>query len=569
MLFLRQNMKQIEMIDLNDVLNIQALIKAGEKIDVEFKDDGKDFSDKHVQEAVVALANTAGGTILIGVTDKGAINGCKRIANGTWKSTESVAGMIMANTLPAIATSVTVYNISDQNVLVIKVPKSPTTVGTKSGKFLKRQLDTWGRPQNVPMTTDDIMSGVTRIGIQDFSATTLSDASVDDLNLDLVQEVSKRRSTEVTEPHRKELLLKSPREVLHSLGLLNFGEGKPNIAALLLFGRLEVLRDRLPNHEIQFQVFGSRGEVLKNNSISGPIAEIFPKLLQLPETLRNSDEFRLRGSNFVIPEYPEDSRREAIANAIVHRDYTLQPSVQIQLYEKELIITNPGSFPTGVNISNLLSVSPTPRNRRLAEAMRNFGFVESSGRGIDFIFQGQAKYGRPAPDYSGSDLYRVSARLTGGKANLDFCRFIVSSVNNPSILELLILNALFFRRDLNLEQLAGIIQRPPSVTQEVLGKLKEDRLIEMTSDRQPRFLLKGSVNHNAMQAVKPVRMSNIQIEQFKTNLLEELNRASPSALSTLADRVGLSPSQARRLLNQLKTQKKVKILKSRKWEIIK
>jgi len=283
--------------------------------------------------------------------------------------------------------------------------------------------------------------------------------------------------------------------------------------------------------------------------------------------LRISDEFRFRGANVVIPEYPEDSRREALANAIVHRDYTLQPSIQIQLFDRELIITNPGPFPAGVTLSNLLSVAPTPRNRRLTEAMREFGFVESSGRGIDYIFQGQAKFGRPAPDYSGSDNYRVSVRLAGGKANLDFCRFVLSSVENPSVSELLILNALFFRRNLTLEQVASVVQRPVTVTQEILSKLREDKLIEITSDRTPSYLLKGSANHNAMKAVKPVRLTQNQIEQFKQDLIKELQRESPSSLSALADRVGLSPSQARRLLIQLRTEGKITMLSAKKWKI--
>jgi ATP-dependent DNA helicase RecG len=385
--------------------------------------------------------------------------------------------------------------------------------------------------------------------------------------LELVAETAKRRSTQVVEAHRKELLLQSPRQILSAFGLLSLNDGKPNIAALLLFGKSEILKARLPNHEIQYHVFGPRGEVLRNVSFTGPIASIFPKLLELPELLLNSDEFRFRGANVVIPEYPEDSRREALANAIVHRDYTLLPSVQIQLFEKELILTNPGSFLTGVTLSNLLSVPPTPRNRRLAEAMRDFGFVESSGRGIDYIFQGQAKFGRPAPDYTGSDADRVSVRLTGGKANLDFCRFALSSTENPSILEVLLLNALFFHRDLTLEQLSSVIQRPATVTHEILAKLRQDKLIEMNSDRVPRYLLKGSVNHSAMKAVKPVRLSRIQIEQFKLDLLSELQRESPNTLASLADRVGLSPSQTRRLLIQLRDQKKIRMLAGKKWQL--
>lgn len=555
----------------NEIDELKAVIAHGETLEVEFKSDHKgSFSDAQVYEPVVALANSSGGILLIGVTDEKEIKGSTRFAEGYWKSPEAVAGMILANTVPPCATAVSVADLGGEKpVLVIRVQKSPTTTGTKSGKFLKRVIDSKGKPQNIPMTSDDILSGVTRIGVQDFSATILPDLNVDDLDLDLVSETAKRRSTQITEPHRKELFLKSPREILSSVGLLSLQEAKPSIAALLLFGKTERLRNRLPNHEIQFQVFGAKGEILKNVSFNGPIASVFPRILEFPELLRNSDEFRFRGSNVVIPEYPEDSRREAVANAIVHRDYTLPAGIQLQLFERELIITNPGGFLPGVTLQNLLTVGPTPRNRRLAEAMREFGFVESSGRGIDFIFQGQARFGRPAPDYHGSDNYRVSVRLAGGKANLDFCRFVLSSADNPGVLELLILNALFFKRKMILDQVADIIQRPPSITHEILSKLKEEKLIEITSERTPSYLLKGSANHNAMKAVKPVRLTNQQIHDFKMDLSGELQRESPNTLSTLADRVGLSPSQARRLLYQLQSDGCVTVLPSKKWRFLK
>ena len=550
----------------NELKQFRELIRKGETLELEFKDDQKNFSDTIIQESVVAMTNATGGSIIVGITNNNAVVGCRRIIDGTWKSPEAVAGMIMAHSVPACATAVSIIAIDNKDLLLIRVPKSPTTTGTKNGKFLKRILDAKGNPQNIPMTADDIVSGVSRVGVQDFSSTVLADTEITDLDLNLVEEVAKRRATQVTDPYQKELLLKSPKEILSATALISFHEGKPNIASILMFGKPGFLRERLPNHEIQYQVFGARGELLKNIPFSGPIAAIFPKLLELPELLRNSDEFRFRGSNVVIPEYPEDSRREALANAIVHRDYTLQPGTQIQLFEKELSIISPGAFPAGVNLSNLLSVSPTPRNRRLAEAMRYFGFVESSGRGVDYIFQGQARFGRPAPDYLGSDNHKVSVRLTGGKANLNFCRFVLSSTENPSSLELLLLNALFFQRDLTLEQLSKVIQRPESVTKEIMSKLQADRLIEMTSDRVTRYILKGSANHSAMKAVKPARLTPQQIEHFKSALLAELRRLSPNTLSTLADLVGLSPSQTRRLLVQLRESSKVEMLSSKKWK---
>lgn len=87
---------------------LTGLIEKGENLGVEFKDDHRDFSDSLIYESVVAMTNTAGGILLVGVNDKGKVTGSHRISNRVWKSTESIAGMIMANTMPSCATAVSV-----------------------------------------------------------------------------------------------------------------------------------------------------------------------------------------------------------------------------------------------------------------------------------------------------------------------------------------------------------------------------------------------------------------------------------------------------------------------------
>ena len=69
-------------------------------------------------------------------------------------------------------------------------------------------------------------------------------------------------------------------------------------------------------------------------------------------------------------------------------------------------MTNPGGFPEGITADNILVHEPKPRNPRLAEAFKRIGLVEQTGRGVDKIFMGQLRYGRPAPDYSRSDARR-------------------------------------------------------------------------------------------------------------------------------------------------------------------
>ena len=73
-------------------------------------------------------------------------------------------------------------------------------------------------------------------------------------------------------------------------------------------------------------------------------------------------------------------------------------------------------------------------------------FVETSGRGIDIIYYSQAKYGRPAPDYSMTTRDTVVINLVGGEANLKFCRFVMMIGVQLSFPEMLILNELFYQR---------------------------------------------------------------------------------------------------------------------------
>jgi predicted HTH transcriptional regulator len=83
-------------------------------------------------------------------------------------------------------------------------------------------------------------------------------------------------------------------------------------------------------------------------------------------------------------------------------------------------------------LDRLFSVAPSPGNIRLAEALYKLKHVESSGKGIDFIYFGQARYGRPAPDYHGSTSESVSVRLIGGNANLEFCKLLLFKYMNLS-----------------------------------------------------------------------------------------------------------------------------------------
>ena len=150
-----------------------------------------------------------------------------------------------------------------------------------------------------------------------------------------------------------------------------------------------------------------------------------------------------------VPTYSERAFREGIANALTHRDYARLGAVHVQWKDDEVEISNPGGFPEGVHLGNLLVTAPRPRNPLLADAFKRAGVVERTGRGIDTIFTEQIRNGRPPPSYEQSSMTDVILSLPGGEANLAFVRVIAEEARTSGALrlsDLLILNHLRGRR---------------------------------------------------------------------------------------------------------------------------
>lgn len=78
-----------------------------------------------------------------------------------------------------------------------------------------------------------------------------------------------------------------------------------------------------------------------------------------------------------------------------------------------LEISNPGGFPYGVNVGNILTVNSSPRSRLMAEVIEKTGLIERSGQGVDLMYANCVKEGKPLPDYGTSDDYQVNLRLYG------------------------------------------------------------------------------------------------------------------------------------------------------------
>ena len=528
----------------------------GETLTIEYKDDSKrDFNDDLIIKACVSMSNANGGVVLIGVSDIGEIVGSLRAKKG---SPQALEGMIRERTNPGINTTVSFINHENKTVVIIQVPKSIDVISTSGGLYLKRQLDSHGKPENKPMSLDEILRGVTRFGMTDLSAGILAEITLDDIDMELVLSTAQKILSSTSSEADKEIFGGTPLNILKSIGLLD-RNNIPNIAAILLFGKEDVIKERIPNHFVQYQVFSNSGEILKNEKYYLPIVKLFPILLQSPELCRNSNELVINGQSIVIPEYSKDGLREAFANALVHRDYTMHSGIQVQVYPDELKISSAGGFLDGINIHNLLSVPPTPRNRRLSEAMMRLKFVETSGRGIDIIFYSQARFGRPAPDYSETTPSTVIARLIGGTANLEFCRYIMS-LGKPSLSEMLILNSLFYKRSINISDAAILLQTSETVAQQILTELLKKEWLEIIDEKNPIYLLKGTLKKNK------IRLNEKMQSQIKDKILKILLEHPNLNRTEMSDILNLSPDQTYRLLSSLQKENKI-ILDGKSWRL--
>jgi len=256
-----------------------------------------------------------------------------------------------------------------------------------------------------------------------------------------------------------------------------------------------------------------------------------------------------------VPDYAPAAFREGIANALIHRDYTRLGAVHIQWHDDRIEISNPGGFPEGVRLDNLLVTQPRPRNPILADAFKRAGIVERTARGIDTIFFEQLRNGRPAPSYAQSNETGVSLTLPGGKANLAFARLIAEEIQAErplSLDDLLVLNHLWLNRQMTTSEATRLIQKPETATRGSLQRLLETGLIEARGERKGRnWHLSANTYRRLGEKAAYVHQHGFEPMQHEQMVLQYVDKHGRITRGEAAELCRLSPDQAYRLLQKI------------------
>ncbi len=390
---------------------LHAWLAEPEGVRLEFKEAKQNYHFDKLVEYCVALANEGGGKIILGVTDRRPRRIVGTAAFAEPGRTEAGLHDRLSHRIP-----VEEVRTADGRVLVVHVPpRLPGTAWqTPEGRFLKRAGD------DLAVLSDAELKAMFAETGPDFSAEVCPGAVISDLSPDAIAAFRDRWATKTRDERKTRW---TDEQALANAELLR--EGRITYAALILFGTRAALGRWLAQAELVFEY--------RSSEASGPAADreeyregffLWHDALWNKINLRNDRQSYQDGLFRVeLPTFDEVSVREALLNAVAHRDYRLGGSVFVRQYSQRLEVVSPGGLPAGITPANILD-QQNPRNRRLAEALAKCGLIERSGQGMNLMFESAIRQGKALPSFTGTSAHEVRLTLYGTLASPAFVRFI-------------------------------------------------------------------------------------------------------------------------------------------------
>ncbi len=399
----------------HESMTIEELKQLKESEDrVEFKEARNNFSSagsKHVDPNerrrcllgyVVALANEGGGHLVLGMT-----NAHPHEVVGSVFAAGKIGGL-EDDVYQKLRIRVHVQELfeEDKRVMIIHIPsRAPGRPLKFEGVALMRTGDSLR-----PMSDDELLSVLSEQE-PDFSAKICKGLTIDDLDLEAVARMKNAYAKKQKNPAFAQLSLQQTLSDLE----LSKAEGL-TYAALILLAKVDSIKQYLPQSRIIREYRNDNAQIHHDSRevFEGPLYKVIDAVWNAINDPRLNRKTPVQFGSYIFDIFSlnESVIREALLNAVAHRDYTMQSEVVVKQYPDRIVINNPGGFPKGVTLENLLTVNSTPRSRLMTEVMEKTGLVERSGQGVDKIFSITLSEGKAEPDYSASDAFQVTLAIS-------------------------------------------------------------------------------------------------------------------------------------------------------------
>ena len=218
------------------------------------------------------------------------------------------------------------------------------------------------------------------------------------------------------------------------------------------------------------------GEAQAVERLALPLVLAFERAMELVWARRNITPLNLpNGQQLEISDFPEAAVREALSNAVLHRDFRLRGPVNIEHSPTAFVVISQGPLVGSVTSDNILTHAPSPRNPALAHAARMLRMAEETGRGVDRMFREMIRVGHEVPVIEeGIDFVRVV--LAGGAPRSSIVRFVADLPEEGEDTDtMLVLFTLCQQRTVTAEALPPVLQKGTAETEGVLRRLAQDR----------------------------------------------------------------------------------------------
>lgn len=364
-----------------EVENLSKIIGSGESITVEWKESLSDT--KGILKSISAFANTEGGKIIVGVSEKDGSPVDVQIGKGT---IENLTNVISQHTDPKIHPRIIVRKFDGRNIIIIEVKQSAHKPVLADGIPYARVGSS-----SLKMSKDDHESLILEKHKEklQFDNQICKEASLKDIDWGFVKKDFIPLYERVTEKK----IVGTPNTILRSLGCIK--NNKPTNAGILFFGKDP--QKFFMNAYIALARYGTEGEDAKRLDYKEFTGNLFRQIDNCNTYIREHIAVmsRLEAGEIRredIPEYGGFSIRELITNAVCHRDYwNYGTKVIIKMFSNRIEFYNPGGLSKGVTLKNIVKVQYS-RNPVIAKILAKVEYIEELGEGWNKILKEHKKH---------------------------------------------------------------------------------------------------------------------------------------------------------------------------------
>ena len=548
-------LRLIEEKGVDAVEDAEVEVKAFETVDREFR--------KRLRRAVVCLANSRGGYLVLGVNETtGKVDGCPSI------DPMELSNIVYEGTKPGILVEFETHTTPEGAVVYhARVPRSPRIHATSDGARYHRV----GK-HCMPLYPDEEYRLLMDRGTLDITNQPVERIGVDDIQDGMIKGIARMRS------ERQEALGISvsgedadPVEVLGSVGALtedDRGETRLSIAGAILAVEGDRVISIIPGRKLIYVLMEGDSEYKERSEWDGAVITAVEEVMEAIKRNSKVATLRIGVVQREIMEFPPNAVREVIVNAVAHRDYLVNAPIIVRQYPDRMEVTSPGQFVGGITPENILHHNPTHRNPALVRIMHRLGLVEEIGIGVDRVYEALLRSGKEPPMFESRDA-QVTCTIPNGSLDQAFVRFIEDQSGKGegmSLDELIIIHHVKMHQSIERATASRIIQRSDTAATSVLSRLADRDILKRYGTRGGSYYSLSARSARELGVeMRDMRHPVVDDLRSRSLVVEAARSMGSMTNSDVRELLGVSRYKALLLLNALVERGELRREGTRRW----